>query len=360
MSVRTEEFVSEVGPGGPGDQRGPRVVRVRPPSVDELFEGISAGERSALARAISLVESSSAKHRALAEELVARAMPVSGGSVRIGVTGVPGVGKSTFIEALGTMLTGRGEKVAVLAIDPSSGVSGGSILGDKTRMGALSADANAFVRPSPSRGTLGGVTRRTRETVLLCEAAGFGVTLVETVGVGQSETAVAELTDAVLALMLPNAGDELQGIKRGLLELADVIAVNKADGENVRAAMRASAEHSAALRCQSRDDDWEPLVRTCSALTGDGIADVWEAVGDRVSHLRTTGGLARRRQGQLAGWFAGLAEEALLGAFHTDAAVRTKRDELEGMVRSGAVTPAGAARALVRVFLGGDEKEASE
>lgn len=326
------------------------------PAPAELGERLVAGDRAALARAISLVESSNERHRALAGELLALVMPRTGNSVRVGVTGVPGVGKSTFIECLGGMLTG-GElggtkRVAVLAIDPSSTVTGGSILGDKTRMARLSADPNAFIRPSPSSGTLGGVASKTRESLLLCEAAGFDVVLVETVGVGQSETAVVQMTDVFLALMLPNAGDELQGIKRGLLELADVVAVNKADGEHAQAARRAVAEHRAALRCIPRPDEWEPPALTCSARTGAGVSAVWEALEERIEYVRDSGGLGARRRDQQLGWLRQSVSERLLRLFDQSPAVGAARATVDPRVASGDLAPPAAADVLIEAFRG--------
>src|SRR6187455_3482352 len=241
------------------------------PSAD-LIRGVRSGDRAMLARAITLIESKRADHRRTAHQLVQELLPLTGKGVRLGITGAPGAGKSTFVEALGTRLTAQGHKVAVLAVDPSSTRTGGSILGDKTRMARLASDPNAFVRPSPSSGTLGGVAAKTRETMLVCEAAGYDVVLVETVGIGQSETAVSDMTDFFLALMLPGAGDELQGIKKGLVELADMIAVNKADGDNIKRANLAAAEYRGALHILSpRSEHWHPPVLTYSALTGTGM-----------------------------------------------------------------------------------------
>src|SRR6266540_3306557 len=243
------------------------------PDVAALARGIRAGERAVLARAITLIESKRADHQKAARELVQKLLPGTGKAVRVGITGMPGAGKSTTIDALGTYLTDKGHRVAVLAVDPSSNRTGGSILADKTRMPRLAADGNAFIRPSPTSGSLGGVAAKTREAMLVCEAAGFDVVLVETVGIGQSETAVADMTDFFLVLLLPGAGDELQGLKKGVVELADMLAVNKADGDNVARARAAAAEYRAALHILSpRSPGWTAPVVTCSALTGEGVA----------------------------------------------------------------------------------------
>src|SRR5689334_24805255 len=253
------------------------MARNLPPS--DLVRGIRAGDRATLARAITLIESKRADHRKIAHLLVQELLPHTGSAVRLGITGAPGAGKSTTIDVLGTYLTGKGHKVAVLAVDPSSTRTGGSILGDKTRMAQLSSDPNAFVRPSPSSGTLGGVAAKTRETMLVCEAAGYDVVMVETVGIGQSETAVADMTDFFLVLMLPGAGDELQGLKKGIVELADMIAVNKADGDNIERARVAAAEYKAALNILApHSASWAPPVVTYSAMTQKGIEDLWAQV----------------------------------------------------------------------------------
>src|SRR5437773_329537 len=258
-------------------------ARSRPPALDlaSLARGVRAGERAVIARAITLIESGRADHQKAARRLVQNLLPQTGHAVRVGITGAPGVGKSTTIDALGMFLIGQGHKVAVLAVDPSSARTGGSILGDKTRMARLSASDHAFIRPSPSSGTLGGVAAKTREAMLLCEAAGFDVVLVETVGIGQSETVVSEMTDFFLTLMLPGAGDELQGIKKGLVELADMIAVNKADGDNVNRANQAAADYRGALHILSRrSEHWHPPVLTYSALTGTGMDTLWQKILD--------------------------------------------------------------------------------
>src|SRR5271157_494660 len=276
-------------------------VSHRPGAIDiaALAERLRAGDRAALARAITLVESRKPEHQALARTLVQSLLPFTGSAMRVGVTGVPGVGKSTTIDTLGSNLVAAGRKIAVLAVDPSSTRTGGSILGDKTRMARLSAERNAFIRPSPSSGTLGGVAAKTRETMLLCEAAGFDVILVETVGIGQSETAVADMTDFFLVLMLPGAGDELQGIKKGVLELADMIAVNKSEGENVVRARIAAAEYRAALHILSpRSPNWQVPVVTYSAMTDDGMAELWAKVLEHREKLSKSGAFSARRREQ--------------------------------------------------------------
>ena len=274
-----------------------------------LARSVRAGDRATLARAITLIESKRADHRKQAQRLVQELLPATGDAIRVGITGAPGVGKSLTIDTLGTHLTAKGHKVAVLAVDPSSTRTGGSILGDKTRMARLATDPNAFVRPSPSSGTLGGVAAKTRETMLICEAAGYDVVLVETVGIGQSETAVADMSDFFLALMLPGAGDELQGIKKGVVELADMIAVNKADGDNINRAKTAAAEYRAALHILTpRSPNWTPPVVTYSALTGDGVAELWAQVllhNERLRRIRRNCAGAPRATGEMAVEHAG-------------------------------------------------------
>ena len=267
----------------------------RPLKTSDLARGIRAGDRATLARAITLIESKRADHRKTAHHLVQELLPLTGKAVRLGITGAPGAGKSTTIDALGTYLHRPGHKVAVLAVDPSSTRTGGSILGDKTRMARLASDPNAFVRPSPASGTLGGVAAKTRETMLVCEAAGYDVVMVETVGIGQSETAVADMTDFFLVLMLPGAGDELQGLKKGIVELADMIAVNKADGDNIARAKLAAAEYRAALNILTpHSATWSPPVLTYSALTGNGIAELWSQVLTHKEKMTGSGELAAR------------------------------------------------------------------
>lgn len=309
-----------------------------------LAEAVARGERAALARAITLIESRRPDHRRRAEALLQSLLPRTGHAYRVGITGVPGVGKSTTIDALGSYLTGRGHKVAVLAVDPSSTRTGGSILGDKTRMQRLSMDPAAFVRPSPSGGTLGGIAAKTRETMLLCEAAGFDVVLVETVGVGQSETAVADLTDTFLVLMLPGAGDELQGIKKGVLELADIVAVNKADGDNLPRARAAAGEYRAALHLLgARAPHWAPPVLTYSGLTGEGISDLWAQVLNHRQRCEAAGAFAATRRAQQVRWMWTLLQERLAERVRTDPAIKARLPMLEGAVADGTLAPTLAA-----------------
>ncbi|QDU72858.1 methylmalonyl Co-A mutase-associated GTPase MeaB [Mucisphaera calidilacus] len=327
--------------------------RRRKLSVEAMAEGVIGGDRALLGRAITLVESNNAAHQQQAESLVTKVLPRTGKSYRVGVTGVPGVGKSTFIECLGMLLGEMGHRVAVLAVDPSSSVTGGSILGDKTRMAQLASADHAFIRPSPSAGTLGGVAKKTRETMLLVEAAGYDVVLVETVGVGQSETVVAEMTDCFLALMLPGAGDELQGIKRGLLEVTDVLAVNKADGDRVTLAQRSAGDLRRAMHYMPRRDmDWEVPVRCCSAQTGEGVEKVWETVAGRIDALRSSGVLDARRRKQALRWMWALIEDRLMSSLRGDAGVAEVLGRLEAEVESGAMAPTAAARAVLDRFMG--------
>jgi LAO/AO transport system kinase len=323
------------------------LTRTRP-SVDALAAGVLAGDRTALGRAITRIESSRAQDQADARELLAKLLPATGKALRVGVTGVPGVGKSSFIEALGRKLTAQGNKLAVLAVDPSSTRSGGSILGDKTRMQELARDPNAFVRPSPSRGSLGGVARRTREVVLLCEAAGYDVVFVETVGVGQSETMVAGMVDFFLVLMLPGAGDELQGIKRGILELADMVAINKADGDNVQAARRAKVEYARALHLMPRKSaHWTVPVLSCSALTGEGLDPLWAEIVRFCEVMVAAGEWEPRRAEQRVEAMWRAIEWGAMERVRGDARVMARVGALESAVRGGVVTPDHAAAELL-------------
>ncbi|MBX6388911.1 MAG: methylmalonyl Co-A mutase-associated GTPase MeaB [Frankia sp.] len=327
----------------------------RPPiDVDAYADGVLAGNRTIIARAITLVESSRADHRAAAQRLLVRLLPFAGKARRVGVTGVPGVGKSTFINALGTMLTAAGHKVAVLAVDPSSTRTGGSILGDKTRMAELAADPNAFIRPSPTAGTLGGVARATREAIVIMEAAGYDVVLVETVGVGQSETAVAEMVDTFLFLTLARTGDQLQGIKKGVLELADVIAVNKADGPHELDARRAARELAGALRMlRVPEDGWRAPVLTCSAQERTGLDEVWAQIVAHQDVLDKAGLLAARRRRQQVDWMWAMVHDRLLADLRAHPAVLALAPELEHRVRDGALTPSLAADALLTAYTSG-------
>src|SRR5712691_3695983 len=321
------------------------------PDLTRLARGIAAGERAVIARAITLIESGRADHQKAARRLVQDLLPATGRAVRVGITGAPGVGKSTTIDALGSYLTGQGRKVAVLAVDPSSARTGGSILADKTRMAQLAADDNAFIRPSPAAGTLGGVAAKTRETMLLCEAAGYDAILVETVGIGQSETAVADMTDFFLALMLPGAGDELQGIKKGLVELADMVAVNKADGDNIQRANLAASEYRGALHILNpRSEHWHPPVLTYSALKGTGIGELWRKILDHRTAMNASGEFAARRRQQQVKWMWSMLEQRMMARLRADPAIRTKVKKIEIEVADGRITPALAAEQIAEML----------
>ena len=316
-----------------------------------LSAGIRAGDRAVLARAITLIESKRADHRNEAHQLVQEVLPLTGKAVRLGITGAPGAGKSTTIDALGSYLTDKGHKVAVLAVDPSSTRTGGSILGDKTRMPKLAIDQHAFIRPSPSSGTLGGVAAKTRETMLICEAAGYDVMMVETVGVGQSETTVADMTDFFLVLMVAGAGDELQGLKKGIVELADMIAVNKADGDNVERAKVAAADYRGALNILApRSATWSPPVVTYSALTGKGIAELWAQVITHKDKMTASGELAARRREQQVKWMWTMLEERLTARLRGDAAVRAKLKSAEAAVAAGKLAPTLAVEEIAKLL----------
>jgi len=322
-----------------------------PATAAEFMAAIRAGDRRALARAITLIESTRPDRQALGQAILEGLVAATGGAVRVGLTGPPGVGKSTFIEALGLHLLGLGRRVAVLAVDPSSPVTGGSILGDKTRMERLAQEERAFIRPSPSGGALGGVAHRTREGLLLCEAAGFDVVIVETVGIGQSEVAVRSLVDFFGVLLQPGAGDELQGLKRGVLELADALVVNKADGEQKALAERTRGEHARALELlRPLSPAWRPRVLTASALHGEGIAAFWDTVLAHHSALAAAGELERRRRSQARDWMWALVREGLQHSFRAHPEVAARIEGLEAEVEALATTPAAAARALLAAF----------
>jgi LAO/AO transport system kinase len=320
-------------------------------SPTEYVEGILSGNRTVLSRAITLVESHRAEHQAIAEEVVGACLKHSGKSIRIGITGVPGVGKSTFIEAFGLSLIEAGRRVAVLAIDPTSEKSKGSILGDKTRMEKLSTHEHAFIRPSPSSGSLGGIAPKTREAILLCEAAGYNAIIVETVGVGQSEIAVHSMTDFFLLLMLAGAGDELQGIKRGIMEMADLIAINKADGANLDKAKLAQQEFQQALHLfPPNPSGWRPKTLTCSAITGNGILEIREVIFQFEKTMSENGWISRKREMQASYWLRQTVEYELLSRFYASEQVKVKFNEVERAVRNGELSPFRAAKLLLNAF----------
>jgi len=323
--------------------------------TERFVEHIMAGDRTMLSRAITLIESTRPDDQQKAQQIIEECLPAAGRSVRIGVTGIPGVGKSTFIEELGSHVIDQGHKLAVLAIDPTSSKSHGSILGDKTRMGSLANNDHAFIRPSPTSGSLGGVARKTRETILLCEAAGFDTIFVETVGVGQSEIVVHSMVDFFLLLMIAGAGDELQGIKRGIVEMADAIAINKADGDNKRAAQRAASEYKRALHLYPpAESQWQPKVKTCSALTGDGIEAIWAMISDYLSLTKENGYFAANRKRQAVHWMQEMIEEHLKTRFYQNSAVQDHLETTEKQVAGGEITSYKAAQKLLNLF---EEKE---
>jgi LAO/AO transport system kinase len=329
----------------------PRTRPRAPIDPDRLVEGVLAGSRAQVARAVTLLESTRADHRGLAQDVLTRLLPHAGDAVRIGVTGVPGAGKSTFVDAFGSLLTAQGHRVAVLAVDPSSTRTGGSVLGDKTRMRRLAANPAAFVRPSPTSGTLGGVARATRESIVVMEAAGYDVVLVETVGVGQSETAVAAMVDTFLLLALARTGDQLQGIKKGVLELADVVAVNKADGPHEKDARTAARELAGALRLlRTEEEAWHTPVLTCSALEGGGLEEVWATVREHRAALEKAGALSARRRDQQIAWVWTMVEDRLLARLHAHPGVRGLAARLEAEVRAGTLTATNAAEELLAAF----------
>ncbi len=335
--------------------------RPRTLTPDDYVTGVLGGNSGVLARAITLVESSSRIHEAQAQEVLQRLLPHTGKSRRIGITGVPGVGKSTFIEAFGCFLVEAGHKVAVLTIDPSSARSHGSILGDKTRMERLSCHPNAYIRPTAAGGTLGGVARRTRETMLLCEAAGYDIVLLESVGVGQSEIALRSMVDFLLLLLLPGAGDELQGIKKGIVEIADAVLINKADGDNLLKAQQARAEQESALHyTQPATPGWNRTVALASALTGEGIPALWDAIQRFYRELEPRGTITRRRQQQLLEWLSDLVQDELHRLFFQNARVRAQLPVLQEALLSGEITAVRAARELLALGMPADNLTGTE
>ncbi|OAB75767.1 methylmalonyl Co-A mutase-associated GTPase MeaB [Cochleicola gelatinilyticus] len=324
-------------------------VRKSPPTTQQLIKGILKGDKTALSRAITSIESTAIKHRQQAKDIIDACLPHANQSIRIGITGVPGVGKSTFIEQFGTLLVSKGHKVAVLAVDPSSSISKGSILGDKTRMEDLVKAPNAFIRPSASGDSLGGVARKTRETIVLCEAAGYDHIIIETVGVGQSETAVHSMTDFFLLLKLAGAGDELQGIKRGIMEMADTIVINKADGENVKAAKLAKTEFNRALHLYPpKDNGWIPKTLTCSALTNEGIDTVLEVISKNISEAKTSGYFSEKRNQQNKFWLLQTIESRLKSDFFEKEWVKSALQEQLKKIEQHETTPFEAAEFLLQ------------
>src|SRR6056297_1092389 len=328
-----------------------RKARTGLPSPGEWVERLRSGDRSLLSKAITLVESSLDEHQAVAQELIRLSLPYAGNSLRVGITGVPGAGKSTFIESFGTHLTGKKHRLAVLAIDPSSSRSSGSILGDKTRMPDLSSDPRAFIRPSPSGGSLGGVARKTRESIILCEAAGYDIIIVETVGVGQSETTVHSMVDFFLLLMIPGAGDELQGIKRGIMEMADAIVINKADGENRKPAEQAKNEYQNALHLfPPTPSGWIPKVLTCSSLVKTGIDEVWNVINEFIEKQKLNHFFALKRKEQAKYWMYETINESLKNSFYQKERIKNKLKLFEDNVLQGKMNSFLAARMLLNEY----------
>lgn len=319
--------------------------------VNDYVQGVLAGDRMILSRAITLIESNAPKHRKMAQEILQVLLPYTGKSIRIGITGVPGAGKSTFIEALGMNLCQRSHKVAVLAVDPSSSITKGSILGDKTRMEKLTKEQNAFIRPSPSGGTLGGVTKKSRETLLLCEAAGYDVILVETVGVGQSEITVRSMVDFFLLIVLTGAGDELQGMKKGVMEIADAILINKADGDNKAKAEMVRVEYERIIHyLRQATAGWQTHAYTCSSLTGEGINELWQIIQEYKENVTTSGIFAERRKMQTLAWVYAMVEEYLKNNFYQHEQVKLTKDEVDLAVSQGEISATRAMEKLIRVY----------
>ena len=344
------EFATKVALGvqPSGDVRHHAGVKRRQLSLDDYFNGVRAGDMSVLARAITLIESNAPAHQELAQTLLTRLLPFTGGSMRVGITGIPGAGKSTFIECLGTRLCEAGRKVAVLAVDPSSSVHGGSVLGDKVRMEKLSRHARAFIRPSPSGGSLGGVARKSREAMLVCEAAGFDTLLIETVGVGQNKVTVRSMVDCFFVVLIAGAGDEMQGIKKGIIELADLVVINKADGDNKQRAMAARAEMQRVLHFfQPATQGWTTPALAGSAVTGEGVDEIWKSVESYFEHCRKSGLLQERRQEQAVEWLHALVHEALKARFYSAPGVKADLRHIEQAVADGRLPAVTAAQQLL-------------
>ncbi|MCL1976074.1 MAG: methylmalonyl Co-A mutase-associated GTPase MeaB [Firmicutes bacterium] len=357
-----DKFASRVMYGVTESEREPHSVQqeavksARPPELTaaDYIEGVLRRDRMILARAITVIESNAAKHFELGQEIVQGLLPHGGKAVRVGITGVPGAGKSTFIEALGMRLIQKGQRVAVLAVDPSSSLSKGSILGDKTRMEQLSKEAGAFIRPSPSGGTLGGVARKSRETLLLCEAAGYDVILVETVGVGQSETTVRSMVDFFLTVVITGAGDDLQGIKKGILELADAIVVNKADGANKQKALVTQADYNQVLHyLRPATEGWQTQAHICSSLTGEGIGEIWEMIFRFMEQMRQSGQLEARRQQQNLSWVRDMTNQYVQKLIEGNPVIAGPRHAIEQAVLAGKTSPTAALRQIIEIIENG-------
>lgn len=355
FAIRVVKGVEKQNDGQTADhssaKKSPPVVKRRKLDIDDYVKGVLENDRTTLARTITLIESNSAKHQEISQQVLQKLLPHSGKSLRIGITGVPGAGKSTLIETLGMFLIEKGLKIAVLAVDPSSTVTKGSVLGDKTRMEYLSREENCFIRPSPSGGTLGGVTRKSRETMMVCEAAGYDVILVETVGVGQNEVTVRSMVDFFLLVMIAGAGDELQGIKKGVIEIADALIVNKADGDNKARAESARMDYSNALHyLMPATEGWQTDAYKCSALTGEGIEDIWEVIKSFESLVKKSGVFENRRKNQTVQWIFSMVEESLKDRFYSDGKIKSEVPAIKEEVANGEMLATQAAEKLLKLY----------